>query len=38
MVQEIQIFIKNEIENVKKLIDANVPIFAVGLGHYLLTI
>ena len=29
---------KNEIENVKKLIDANVPIFAVGLGHYLLTI
>ena len=29
---------KNEIENIKKLIDANIPILAVGLGHYLLAL
>lgn len=29
---------KNEIETIKKLLDANIPMLATGLGHYLLTL
>ncbi|WP_198304292.1 carbamoyl phosphate synthase small subunit [Arcobacter vandammei] len=29
---------KNEVENIRKLVSANLPILAVGLGHYLLAL
>lgn len=30
--------LKNQIENIKKLLNANIPLFAVGLGYYLLAL